>query len=56
MVCNVLARSPRECVMIEGNPITKSLLEKAVCKVTTYLGKEISVKNGGGPTCLTNHC
>jgi N-dimethylarginine dimethylaminohydrolase len=53
MGCNVLAIAPRECVMVEGNPITKALLEKAGCKVTTYLGKEISVKGGGGPTCLT---
>jgi len=53
MGCNVLAISPRNCVMVEGNPITKNLLEKAGCKVTTYSGKEISVKGGGGPTCLT---
>ena len=53
MGCNVLAISPRECLMVEGNPITKDRLEKAGCKVTTYLGKEISVKGGGGPTCLT---
>jgi N-dimethylarginine dimethylaminohydrolase len=53
MGCNVLAISPRNCVMVEGNPITKSLLEKTGCKVITYSGKEISVKGGGGPTCLT---
>ena len=53
MGCNVLAISPRECVMVEGNPITKALLEKSGCSVTTYLGNEISVKGGGGPTCLT---
>jgi N-dimethylarginine dimethylaminohydrolase len=53
MGCNVLAISPRNCVMVEGNPRTKNLLEKAGCKVTTYSGKEISVKGGGGPTCLT---
>ena len=53
MGCNVLAISPRNCVMVDGNPKTKELLEKAGCKVTTYSGKEISVKGGGGPTCLT---
>lgn len=53
MGCNVLAISPRNCVMVDGNPITKERLEKAGCKVTTYSGKEISVKGGGGPTCLT---
>ena len=53
MGCNVLAISPRNCVMVDGNPKTKKLLETAGCKVTTYAGKEISVKGGGGPTCLT---
>ena len=53
MGCNVLAISPRNCVMVAGNPKTKNLLEKAGCTVTTYLGEEISVKGGGGPTCLT---
>jgi N-dimethylarginine dimethylaminohydrolase len=53
MGCNVLAISPRNCVMVDGNPKTKKLLETAGCKVTTYSGKEISVKGGGGPTCLT---
>jgi len=53
MGCNVLAIAPRNCVMVDGNPRTKKLLEIAGCKVTTYAGKEISVKGGGGPTCLT---
>jgi len=53
MGCNVLAIAPRDCVMVEGNKITKKLLEAAGCKVTTYKGQEISVKGGGGPTCLT---
>jgi len=53
MGCNILAISPRNCVMVEGNPITKSLLQRAGCKVTKYKGNEISVKGGGGPTCLT---
>lgn len=53
MGCNVLAISPRNCVMVGGNSMTKNLLEKAGCKVTTYVGNEISVKGGGGPTCLT---
>ena len=53
MGCNVLAISPRSCVMVDGNPKTKNMLQAAGCKVTTYSGKEISVKGGGGPTCLT---
>ncbi len=53
MGCNVLAIGPRKCVMVEGNPKTQEALEKAGCQVFTYKGQEISVKGGGGPTCLT---
>ncbi len=53
MGCNVLALAPRHCLMVDGNPQTKELLEKAGCIVTVYKGEEISVKGGGGPTCLT---
>ena len=53
MGCNVLALAPRVCLMVKENPITKSRLEAAGCKVIEYEGAEISVKGGGGPTCLT---
>jgi dimethylargininase len=53
MGTNVLALAPRKCVMLEGNPITKRLLEEASCEVMTYRGNEISLKAEGGPTCLT---
>jgi N-dimethylarginine dimethylaminohydrolase len=53
MGCNVLAMGPRNCLMVAGNPITKSRLLEAGCRVTEYKGDEISVKGGGGPTCLT---
>jgi N-dimethylarginine dimethylaminohydrolase len=53
MGCNVLAIAPRVCLMVAGNPETKSRLEKAGCTVIEYEGSEISVKGGGGPTCLT---
>ncbi len=53
MGCNVLAVGPRDCLMVDGNPITKKLLENAGCQVFNYKGHEISVKGGGGPTCLT---
>ena len=53
MGCNVLAIAPRECIMVKGNPITKKRLEEAGCTVWEYEGEEISVKGGGGPTCLT---
>jgi N-dimethylarginine dimethylaminohydrolase len=53
MGCNVLALAPGDCLMVDGNPKTKAALKKAGCKVTVYKGEEISVKGGGGPTCLT---
>ncbi len=53
MGCNILALAPRVCLMVKGNPITKSRLENAGCQVIEYKGEEISVKGGGGPTCLT---
>lgn len=53
MGCNVLAIGPRKCIMVEGNSKTQIALEKAGCEVFTYRGQEISVKGGGGPTCLT---
>ena len=53
MGCNVLSIGMTECVMVSGNPATRSRIEAAGCKVTEYEGREISLKGGGGPTCLT---
>lgn len=53
MGCNVLALGPRVCLMVKGNPVTRKRMEDAGCKVIEYEGEEISVKGGGGPTCLT---
>jgi N-dimethylarginine dimethylaminohydrolase len=53
MGANVLAIAPRTCVMVEGNPITRARLEAAGAQVHMYDGREISLKGGGGPTCLT---
>jgi N-dimethylarginine dimethylaminohydrolase len=53
MGCNVLAIAPRKCIMVKGNPDTKMQLERAGCEVWEYEGTEISLKGGGGPTCLT---
>lgn len=51
--CNVLALAPGRCLMRDGNPITRGLLEAAGCEVLTYVGDEISLNRAGGPTCLT---
>jgi N-dimethylarginine dimethylaminohydrolase len=53
MGANVLALAPRRCVMVDGAPITRARLEAADVDVLTYAGVEISLKGGGGPTCLT---
>jgi N-dimethylarginine dimethylaminohydrolase len=50
---NVLALGPRECVILKGNPQTRAALERAHAIVHEYEGREISLKGGGGPTCLT---
>jgi N-dimethylarginine dimethylaminohydrolase len=53
MGCNVLAVGPRRCLALSGNPETRRRLERAGAEVHEYDGREISIKGGGGPTCLT---
>jgi len=53
MGANVLALGDRRCVMVAGSPRTRVLLERAGAEVRVYAGTEISLKGGGGPTCLT---
>jgi N-dimethylarginine dimethylaminohydrolase len=53
MGANVLALAPRRCLALEGNPRTRERLQRAGAEVVAYSGREISVKGGGGPTCLT---
>jgi len=53
MACNILAVSPRKCIMISGNSQTKQMLEDRGVEVWGYGGEEISKKGAGGPTCLT---
>lgn len=53
MGCNVLAVSPRKCIMLAGNSHTRQRLLDAGADVWEYGGEEISKKGAGGPTCLT---
>ena len=53
MATNVLALAPRRCLMLAGNPHTRTALTRAGAVVIEYEGGEISVKGAGGPTCLT---
>jgi N-dimethylarginine dimethylaminohydrolase len=50
---NVLAVAPRSCVMVDGMPATRRVLEAAGCDVVTFPGDELCQKAEGGPTCLT---
>jgi len=53
LAANVLAVGPRDCLMLQGNPVTQRRLQAAGCHVRTYVGDEISLKAEGGATCLT---
>jgi N-dimethylarginine dimethylaminohydrolase len=53
MGTNVLALAPRRCLMLRGNPRTRTALERAGADVDEYEGREISARGAGGPTCLT---
>ncbi len=53
MACNILAVAPGKCIMLSGNPITKRRLQEAGAKVREFVGGDICLKGGGGPTCLT---
>ncbi len=53
MAANILALSPRRCLMLSGNPLTKEKLKRKGIDVFEYRGEEISLKGLGGPTCLT---
>ena len=50
---NVLTVAPRRCIMLDGSPVTRQLLEEADCEVVTFSGEPLSFKAEGGPTCLT---
>jgi dimethylargininase len=53
MGCNVLALAPRIALALDGNPQTRSRLERAGVDVRVFQGRELSRKGDGGPTCLT---
>ncbi len=53
MACNILAVAPQKCMMLSGNHRTKALLEAEGVEVWEYKEEEISLKDAGGPTCLT---
>jgi len=52
MGAHLLALGPRVALVVEGNPRTRSRLERTGVEVLAYEGRELS-KGDGGPTCLT---
>ena len=51
--CNALAVAPRRCLLVAGNPETRTRLRRTGVEVREFAGTEICLKGGGGPTCLT---
>ncbi|SBS39366.1 Arginine deiminase [Marinomonas spartinae] len=51
---NVLPVKPSECIMIDGFPKTKKMMEEAGCTVHVFEGDALCIACEGGPTCLTN--
>ena len=50
---NILAASPNHCIMLDGFPKTKAVLEAAGAGVETFDGTALCIGCEGGPTCLT---
>jgi N-dimethylarginine dimethylaminohydrolase len=53
LACNVLALGNNRLLAIEENRNTNARLRAAGFDVRTFLGSELCVNGGGGPTCLT---
>jgi len=50
---NVLAVAPGRCIMIDGFPETRRLLEAAGIEVEVFEGAALCIGCEGGPTCMT---
>ncbi|SFT98568.1 dimethylarginine dimethylaminohydrolase family protein [Halomonas saccharevitans] len=51
---NVMPLSPGDCLMIDGFPATKAVMEQHGIRVRTFAGDALCMACEGGPTCLTN--
>lgn len=50
---NILAIAPGECIMIDGFPQTRKLLEEVGIKVQVFTGDALCIGCEGGPTCMS---
>ncbi len=53
LCANILAIEPGNCIMVDGFPKTRGLLESAGIHVRVFDGQALCVGCEGGPTCLT---
>ena len=53
LLLGILPHASREVLMLAGNPETRTRLERVGVTVREFAGREICLKGGGGPTCLT---
>jgi len=53
LACNVLALGERRLLALEENRKTNERLRRAGFDVRTFLGTELCINGGGGPTCVT---
>ena len=53
LACNVLSLGQKRLLAIEENRKTNNRLRQAGFDVRTFLGTDLCVNGGGGPTCLT---
>lgn len=50
---NILAVAPKRCIMIDGFPLTRAVLEDSSVEVSVFEGRALCVGGEGGPTCLS---
>jgi N-dimethylarginine dimethylaminohydrolase len=53
LACNVLSLGNKRLLALEENQKTNQKLREAEFDVRTFLGSELCINGGGGPTCLT---
>lgn len=53
LACNVLPLSEYKCLIVKGNPKTRSIIEKSGIETLEIDASEICYKGSGGPTCIT---
>jgi N-dimethylarginine dimethylaminohydrolase len=53
LACNILPLSEDKCLIVKGNPQTRSVIDKAGIETIEIDASDICYKGSGGPTCIT---